>query len=113
MNAKITLLVEGEDVDRDAATQALEEVAAEAHPVGETRGIGTAAQKALKWILEFTGGSAEVADALIGQATKQFAGATVKLQVGDTMVEVSNVNRSQVIDALEHAAEAARRAASL
>jgi len=109
MDPTVTILVEGDSVDAVAAQNALA-AAGSAVSVGSSRGV---VQHALKWIFKFTGDVGKVGDKLIDQATKQLSGATVKVQVGTTTIEVTNANRSQLIDVLKQAQSIARQAGDL
>ncbi len=113
MNPKITLIVESEQIDEATVEKALGTAGSRIERVGETRSVGSAATKAFKWILEFTGDAAKAGDKLIEQATKELAGAAVKIQIDSTVIEVSNVNRSQVIEVMEKAQQVAQQAKSL
>jgi len=110
MDPTVTILVEGVNVDAVAAQKALAAAGSEVAPIGTSRG---AVQDALKWIFKFTGDVGKVGDKLIDQATKQLAGATVKVQIGTATIEVTNANRSQLIDVLKQAQAIARQAGDL
>jgi hypothetical protein len=114
MNAEIIVIAEGHRVEESKVRSALEAIpGVKATKIGSDRGLAQGAAKAIKFALKFVGGSAKVGDALIEQATKQLAGAKLKIKIGEAEIEVSNVNRSQVIDALAKAAEIAKAAGNL
>jgi len=114
MNPQITIIAEGGRVDGTAVKSALEAVpGVKATEVGPDRGLAQGARKVPSFVMEFVGGSAKVGDALIEQATKQLAGAKLKIKFGEVEIEVSNVNRSQVIEVLGRSAEIAKAAGNL
>ena len=111
MDPNVTIIVEGDDLDLGEKKGDLESVGARIKPVDASRGVISAAGKALSWILEFTGGAGAVADKLISLAGSNTA--TVKVQIGTTVVEVTDARRSDVIALLEKAGEIARGANEL
>lgn len=113
MDASVTIIVEAEAMDPAAAETALSQVGTRLRRVGESRSVGSSAKKAFKWILDFTGDTAKAGEALIEQATRELAGATVKIQAGNVLVEVTNVNRSQILDVMAAAAATANDAHAL
>lgn len=114
MNPEITVIAEGDKVEESKVRAALEAIpGVRATAIGPDRGLVQGATKALKFALEFVGGSAKVGDALIEQATKQLAGAKLKIKFGEVEIELSNVNRSQVMEALAKSAEIAKAAGNL
>lgn len=113
MNPKITVTVEGEEINERAVQQALERVGDQVRPLETTRGIREGAKKVLSWVLEFTGSAAKVAGTLTDLAVQQLAGAKVKVQIGTMSIEVSNATRSQLITILDKAVEIAKAAKDL
>jgi len=110
MNPKVMIIASGEKVDEKKVESTLRTIQGLKLQTGvPERGIATGATKAVKWVAEFLGGSSKVAELLIGQATKEFAGASIKIQVEGKVVEINNVNRSQIIDVLDRAAEIAKK----
>jgi dTDP-glucose pyrophosphorylase len=109
MNPEINIIVEGaEEKTIISALGKIPQISLKKNV--KKRGLVQGAAKALTLVAEFIGGSAKAADALLEQATSQLAGATVKVQHGSLIIEVTNANRSQVTDLLERAVEAARKA---
>lgn len=113
MNPRITVTIEGDDWDAHEALKALGQVGSSVIETDTPRGIVSGAKKIGTWILEFTGGSAKAADALLEQATSQLAGASVKVQIGDRIVVVDGINRSQVLEVMKQAEQLATDARSL
>lgn len=114
MNPQIVIIAEGDEVEETTIKSALENIpGVKATKVGPDRGLAQGARKALSFVMEFVGGSAKVGDALIEQATKQLAGAKLKIKFGEVEIELSNVNRSQVMEALAKSAEIAKAAGKL
>ncbi|MCE8423243.1 MAG: hypothetical protein J5U19_10950 [Candidatus Methanoperedens sp.] len=112
MNPKINIIVEGaEENTVESALRGIPQLSLK--KTSESRGVAQDAAKALTLVVEFIGGSAKFADALQEQLTNQMAGATMKVQVGSTIIEVTNANRSQVADLLEKAIKGARDADNL
>jgi hypothetical protein len=100
----VTIVVEPKGVQPATVENALKSTGGEVTPIGASRGVGG---DVLKWVLKFTGDAGKLGEALVQQATKQLAGATVKIQLGQTIVEVSNANRSQVLAILKQASDLA------
>lgn len=112
MNPKINIIVEGaEEAAVKSAINNIPQLSLK--KTSESRGLAQGAAKALTMVAEFVGGSAKVTDGLIEQATSQLAGATVKVQYGNVMIEVTNANRSQVAGLLDKAVQAAKEANNL
>lgn len=112
MNPKVNIIVEG--AEENAVISALEDIPQISfRKTSESRGLASGAVKALTLVAEFVGGSAKVTDALLEQTTSQLAGATVKVQYGNVMIEVTNANRSQVVGILDKAVQAAKEANNL
>ncbi len=107
MNPKINIIVEG--AEETAIKSALKDIPQlSLKKTSESRGLAQGAAKALTLVAEFVGGSAKVTDGLLEQATSQLAGATVKVQYGNMIIEVKNANRSQVEGLLNKALQAAK-----
>jgi hypothetical protein len=114
MNPQITIIASGEKVDQKKAEAVLAAIPElNGQIVSPSRGFAEGAAKAIKWVGEFVGGSSKIADLLIEQATKELAGASIEIQVGNAVVKVNNVNRSQVIELLNQSAEIAKAQNSL
>jgi hypothetical protein len=114
MNPKITIIATGEKLEESKVQSAFEAVPdLKLTKVGQDRGLAQGAKKVFTWIAEFVGGSAKVTDALIEQASKQFAGAMVKVKVGSMEVEINNANRSQILELLDRAAQMAKETENL
>lgn len=112
MNPKINIIVEA--AEENAVKSALKDIPQiSLKKTSESRGFASGTVKALTLVAEFVGGSAKVADALLEQTTSQLAGATVKVQYGNVMIEVTNANRSQVVGILDKAVQAAKEANNL
>jgi len=79
----------------------------------ESRGLGSGASKAVKLIAELVGVPGKVTDAILEKALEPLAGASIKVQYSDTIIELTNVTRSQVTDLLETAIIAANEASRL
>lgn len=73
----------------------------EAHEVDASLGVRETVHAVVQWILKLVGSSAEIADGLIEQSTKQLAGAEVMIQTPTGTIHVTNVNRAQLIDTIE------------
>ena len=110
--AQVLVLVEGPAVDAVMFETAFRP-AGTLTSVEPTRGLGTAASKALAWVLEFTGNTSRVTDLLIQQAMSGVGGCTVKVQFGNSVVAIENASRSQVLEILDKAAAVAQRAEQL
>jgi len=107
MNPKINIIVEGAEEDTvKSALRGIPQLSLK--KTSESRGLVQGAAKALTLVAEFVGGSAKVTDGLLEQATSQLAGATVKVQYGNMVIEVKNANRSQVEGLLDKALQAAK-----
>lgn len=112
MNPKINIIVEG--AEENTVKSALKDIPQiSLKKTSEGRGLTQGVAKALTLVAEFIGSSAKVTDALVEQATSQLAGATVKVQYGSMIIEVTNANRSQVAGLLDKAVQAAREADNL
>ncbi|MFZ3168610.1 MAG: hypothetical protein WA130_13420 [Candidatus Methanoperedens sp.] len=112
MNPKINIIVEGAEGNTvESALRGIPQLSLK--KTSESRGLAQGATKALTLIAEFIGGSAKVTDALMEQATSQLAGATVKVQYGTVIIEVTNANRSQLMALMEKAIKGARDADNL
>jgi hypothetical protein len=114
MNPRITIIAQGEEVDKPKIQSALgciEDL--NLTLVGQDRSLPQGAAKVITWIGEFIGTSAEIADALVEQVTKQLAGAAITVKVGDIEVIINNANRSQIKDLLEQAIQVAKEMSSL
>jgi hypothetical protein len=112
MNPKINIIVEGaEENTVKSALIGIPQLSLK--ETSKSRGLAQGAAKALTLVAEFVGGSAKATDALLEQATSQLAGATVKVQYGGIIIEVTNANRSQVAGLLDKAVQAAREANNL
>jgi len=114
MNPKITIVAEGEDID-EAATQSILETISELtiRKVGQERGVIDAAGKAIMWVAEIAGGTSKIVDALLKVAENQLAGTSLKVKYGNTEIEISNMKRSQLMQALDKAQQVAQAAANL
>ena len=114
MNPRITIIAQGEEVDESNIQNALDSIEdLNLTRVGQERSLPQGITKAITWIGEFIGSSAQIADALVEQVTKQLAGAAIKVKVGDIEIEISNANRSQIKDLLEQAIQVAKERSSL
>lgn len=110
MNPQIMIIASGKKLDAQQVESALGTVPElTLQPATVERGIKTGVAKVIKWVAEFVGESSKVADRLIEQVTKQLAGATIEIQVDGRVIKIGNINRSQIIEALDHAAEVARK----
>jgi hypothetical protein len=103
MNGKITIIAQGETVREAAVQEALGSIEdLKLTRVGPSRGSPLeGAAKVVTWICEFVGSTTKLADALLEQTTKQLAGATIKVQYGPNAIEITNANRSQLVELLE------------
>jgi hypothetical protein len=107
MNPEIKLIVEGaEENNIKSALRKIPQLSLK--KTIKERGLAQEAVEALTLIADFIGSSVKVTDALLEQVTGQLAGATVKVQYGNVVIEVTNANRSQVVDLLERAVKAAK-----
>ena len=107
MNPKINIIVEeAEEMTVQSALETIPELKLE--KIGESRGLALGATKALTFVAEFIGDSAKVTDALLEQATSQLAGGSFKVQYCGIIIEVTNVNRSQLADLLDKAIQGAK-----
>lgn len=114
MNPKITILLEGKDVDEAAAQSALESVPEfKVNKVGQERGVIEATGKLVAWVAEFSGNVGKIVDALLKVAENQLAGSKIKIKYGDKEIEVSGVKRSQLMETLEQVQSMAQSAANL
>ena len=99
---EITLMLDNAEIEATQVEQAIGSIeGVELEKTGEERSLGQGVQKAVQWIMKLVGSSAEIADKLIEQATKELAGANLKIKFGPTEIEVTNANRSQIKDILE------------
>lgn len=113
MNPRITIVSEG--VDESKVKSALESIPdMKLRKLGQDKGLVENAGKAIKFVAEFAGGPTAVADLLLKQAAKITTNAMTPAKVmvkisnkdgTEKVVEVTNVNRSQVIDVLNAAKE--------
>jgi hypothetical protein len=114
MNPQITIIATGDNLDRqriESVLGAIPELTLQLE--GPERGYLTGAVKAVKWVAEYLGKSGKVADLLIQQATKELAGASIKIQFDGKVIEVNNLNRSQIIEVLDRAAAITQKQNSL
>ncbi len=115
MNPEIMIIASGESLDEKRARSVIGSIPEfKVQSIsGQTRGIAKGAAKVIKFIGEFIGGSGKVADLLIEQATKELAGASIEIKLGTTVVKVNNINRSQIIELLDRAAQIAHKQTDL
>ena len=114
MNPRITIIAEGEEADESNIHTALDSINdLTLTRVGQDRSLSQGVTKVITWVGEFIGSSAQMADALVEQVTKQLAGAAIKVKVGDIEIEISNANRSQIKDLLEQAIQVAKEGSNL
>ena len=114
MNPEITIIIEGGSLDESQVQAALESIPEmQVTPVGPGRGPVSGLIKAFEFAAEFGGVTSKVADALIGQAQNQLAGASVKVKIGEIEVEVGNLKRGQIMEVLDKAAEISRLSSGL
>ncbi len=112
MNPKINIIVEGEDeATVKSAFEDMPELSIT--KTSESRGLVSGASKAVNLIAELVGVPGRVTDAILEKALEPLAGASIKVQYGDTIIEVTNANRSQVTDLLETVINAANEASKL
>jgi len=112
MNPKINIIVEGEDeVKIKSVFEDMPEL--RITRTSESRGLASGASKAVNLIGELVGVPGKVTDALLEKTLEPLAGASIKVQYGDTIIEVTNANRSQVTHLLETAINAANEASKL
>ena len=109
---KITIIAEGAGVNSTEVEQALTSLPdVKVKSQGTQRGIGVVS--ALKWTLEFFGSSGKLAEGLGKAADNLTSGATLKVQVGSTIIEINNANRGQIPTLLDKAVQAAQAAGKL
>ena len=112
MKPKINIIVEGEDEAKiKSAFEDMPELSIT--KTSESRGLVSGASKAVNLIAELVGVPGRVTDAILEKALEPLAGASIKVQYGDTIIEVTNANRSQVTYLLETAINAANEASKL
>ena len=111
ISPKITVIAEGPHIDGSVVESALAQLPdVKVRSQGTQRGVvGTA----LKWTLEFLGGSGKLAEGLVKTADNLTSGATLKLQVGEIIIEINNANRGQIPELLDKAVLAAQSATKL
>lgn len=114
MNPKITVIVKGEQIDERQAESALSSISGlQLKKMEEQRGVGMGIAKAVKWVGEIIGDTGKIADGLIEQASKQFAGASLEIQVTGMTIKVTNASRSQLLVVMDKAIQAAKDAGTL
>ena len=114
MQPSLTIMAEGDENRVHEALSALNQVPqVSATEIGAERGIVEGAGTLFKWVLEFAGDAAGLADTLIGLAEKYFAGSSIKVRYGDREIEVSNVRRDELIEVLNTVKDMAAEASSL
>jgi len=107
MNPEIKIIVEG--AEENTIRSALGKIPQiSLKRTSKKRGLAQEAVEVLTLVAEFIGDSAKVTDILLEKVTSQLAGASVKVQYGSMVIEVTNANRSQVSDLLERALIAAK-----
>lgn len=112
INPRITIIAEGAGVDGTAVESALTNLPdVKVKSLGVQRGIGIAG--ALKWTLEFFGSSGKLAEGLGKAAENLTSGASLKVQVGQAIIEINNANRGQIPALLDKAVQAAQAASKL
>ncbi len=112
MNPKIKIIVEGaEEKTIKSALGKIPQISLK--KTSKRRGLEQGPVKVLTMVAELIGGSAKVTDALLELVTSHLAGASVKVEYGGLIIEVTNANRSQVTDLLERAIKAAREVDNL
>ena len=111
INPKVTIIAEGASVDAAAVERELTKLPdVKVRSIGSQRGmIGDA----LKWTLEFVGGSGKLAEGLGKAAANLTAGASLKVQVGATIITVDGASRSKIPELLDKALQAAQAANKL
>ena len=98
----IKIIVEG-NVAPEVVEEVLSEAGVDARRGSQSRGVGSA----LSWVVSAASLPSKVASRLVDGAATKLVGSTVKVQVGDRVVEVTNLNRNEVREMLDRAAEIA------
>jgi hypothetical protein len=112
INPKIIIIAEGSGVDGAAIEKVLGGLPdVKVRSQGAQRGIGLVG--ILKWTVEFFGNSGKLAEGLGKAAENLTAGASLKVQVGLTIVEINNANRGEIPALLDKAVQAAQAASKL
>ena len=112
MNPRITIISEGiEEPTIQSSLEAIPDL--KLKKIRPDRGLVESSDKAMKFVAEFIGGSTIVADFLLKQVTNvtknMIAPCKVMVKIGETVVEVENANRSQLIEILDKAKEIAEK----
>jgi len=122
MEPEITIYAIGSKMVEKDVHKALEQVPDFTKVVSEgpDRSIVSGAIKALSFVAKFVNPSPKMADGLIDLANTMIKsraeknkGATMKVKVGGTVLEVTNANRDQLIDLLDKAKEISQAANKL
>ena len=112
MNPKITIITEGVKESKvESVLNAISDI--KLKKIGQDRGLAVGAVNVVKYVAEFIGGSTKVADTLLEQTTRQLAGASIRIKFGDVEVEVTNANRSQLVELLDKASEMSKMSSNL
>lgn len=109
MNPQIMIIASGEALDLKKAQAEISSIPGLAvETIGPDRGFKEGAIKVLKCIAGFMGDSSKLTDLLIDKASGVLAGSSLEVQVGTTVIKISGVNRSQVVELLDKAAKIAK-----
>ena len=108
MKQTLAIIVKGANLTDGKLASAVESIPGLELRRSELRGVGPAAAAVLKWVGNVLAGSGKIADFLIQEAMKHAAGASIEVQVGTTVVKVSNANRDQIMALLDKAVETAK-----
>ena len=117
MKPKVQIMIEREqwsEEEKLRASQALASVKElSVTPLGEEMGLKEVGAKALEFVGELLGSSSKLVDSFIELLTSELAGATIKLKVGTIELEITNANRSQLIELLGMAVKRAEELSKL
>lgn len=106
MNPQFTIIVTGTDLDETKIVSVLEtNQDLTVKKEGPDKGFVDGALKVIKWIADFAGSTEKIADALMNlkNAKQGNDGASIKVQVGTTIIELGNVDRAEVVKLLNQA----------